>query len=237
MTMDDDTIVFPPVEPAPDKVYRLAEALTSLIPAGQSVLHSLISPPIHNRLEAWISKVETRLVELESKGLINYQELSKRQEFSALVIKTVQAVAVTSQQEKLRGLENFLMNVAMNPNLEEDELYILHNAISEFTPSHIKVLEFYARPILYLQGVKHMFEQKMPPRTKTPQGWELSHVFGYGDMEYWQNIFWMVSAHQVLTNKESRVSPGSISSPPLHGSVTPLGEKLLSIIDSGQQAD
>jgi len=234
MTMDDDTTVFPPVEPDSDKVYRIAEALTSFIPAGQSILHSLISPPIQNRLEAWISTVETRLIELESKGLIDYQALSKRQEFSALVVKTVQAVVVTSQQEKLRLLKNFLLNVAMTPNLEEDELYILHNAITDLTPSHIKVLQFYAKPTRFIQGVNRMLEQIPPHKSSVIQGWELSHVFGHGDIEYWQYIFWTASTHHVVNNIQSEVNPGNIAGPRINGSATRLGLNLLSLIDSDE---
>lgn len=48
---DDSTDVYPVIEPAEDKVYRLAEVVTSLIPTGQAMLHALIAPPIKKRME------------------------------------------------------------------------------------------------------------------------------------------------------------------------------------------
>jgi hypothetical protein len=228
--MDENIVVYPPVEPAADKIYRLAEAVTSLIPVGQTVLHSLISSPIQRRMEAWIANVENRLVGLEAKGLIDYQELLSRPEFSALIMRAIQSAAITSQKEKLLSLENFLMNVALNPNLEEDELYILLNILTEFTPSHLKVLEYYARPRRYIVGIKERPEKVKPPKNQL-QGWELSIVFGHGDIEYWQNIFWLVSGHHLVNNIESRAHPGTKPVRPLYGSATRLGLQLLSLIE------
>ncbi|EHW0642898.1 hypothetical protein K1B32_004474, partial [Vibrio parahaemolyticus] len=147
--MTQFTKVNPDVEPASDKLYRLAEAAVSIVPTGQTVLHSLISPPIHKRMEKWMAEVENKLIELEQASKLSFLELQSDPKFSALFLKAAQAAASTSQPEKLDFLKNFIVNISLQPDISEDELYLLFNIISEFTPSHIRLVQFYSNPNLY----------------------------------------------------------------------------------------
>jgi len=53
---DDNVEVYPAVEPGEDKIYRLAEAAASVIPAGQQMLHSLIASPIQKGWKHGLNK-------------------------------------------------------------------------------------------------------------------------------------------------------------------------------------
>jgi len=232
--MIEDNEVYPLLEPKEDKIYRLAEAVTSIVPAAQVVLHSLITPPVQKRMKLWIEHVENRLEKLESDGLIDFEELLHRESFSALVLRTIQSAAITSQKEKLLSLENFLVNIAKTPNIDEDELYILLGILTEFTPSHIKVLEFYSNPSLYSEKIKHV-PTGSPPNNQA-QGRELAVVFKQGDTEYWQNIFWGTSGRHVVTNHTTTVDKNRYDSRTVCGNVTRLGLKLLSLIEGEHHA-
>ncbi|WP_101757324.1 hypothetical protein [Oceanicoccus sp. KOV_DT_Chl] len=226
--MNKDVDVFPDVEPEGDKVYRLAEAVTSLIPAGQAVLHSLISPPVQKRMEAWVASVEQRLIVLANSDKIDLEQLANKQEFSALVLRSIQTAAITSQNDKLTHLKNFIINVALKSDANEDELYVLLDILNEFTPSHIKVLHFYSKPELYTNKIAKV-PNTSPPNNQA-QGRELSIVFEQGDVEYWQNIFWAVSGRHVVTNHTTSVKANLVQPQTVSGTATHLGLKLLDMV-------
>ena len=235
--MNEKTAVYPDVEPTGDKIYRLAEAAASLLPAGQVLLSSLISPPIQNRMQTWVASVEKRITKLESKGLIDYQSLTASPEFSALLLRSLNATAINSQKEKLSFLENFLVNIALNPKIEEDEVYVLHGILSDSTPSHIKALSFYQNPKKHIVKLKEIYERRNfgYPDKNRKQGWELFHVLGVGDIEYWQNIFSTNCQHNILKPAEMKVDPGCANGFVIHGSMTTLGGKLLSLIENREE--
>lgn len=226
--MNKDVDVFSVVEPAGDKIYRLAEAITSLIPTGQAMLHSLISPPVQKRMELWIASVDERLIELAGSKEIDIEKLANKQEFSALVLRSIQTAAITSQSDKLAYLKNFIINVARNSDAEEDELYVLLNVLNEFTPSHIKVLHFYAKPESYSSKISKV--PTIAPPNNQAQGRELSIVFEHGDAEYWQNIFWAVSGRHMVTNHTSSVRDNIVQDRTVSGAATRLGLKLLNMV-------
>ncbi|WP_299775527.1 hypothetical protein [uncultured Pseudoteredinibacter sp.] len=226
--MKKEVDVYPDLEPEEDKIYRLAEAVTSLIPAGQVMLHSLISPPVQRRMESWIASVEDRLADLASTGDIDLALIKNKEEFSALVLRSIQTASVTSQQEKLNYLENFIVNVARVPEVSEDELYVLLSILNEFTPSHIRVLHFYAHPEEYASKIVNV-PSDAPPNNQA-QGRELAIVFGQGDAEYWQSVFWLVSGHHVVTNHTSPVKAAMPVEKTVSGRATRLGLKLLNMV-------
>jgi len=218
------------IEPVADKLYRLAEVVTSVVPTAQVLLHSLISPPIQKRMEKWMGEVENKLTELESAKDLDFSKLKDDPKFSALFLRSIQAAASTSQAEKLVFLRNFVVNIAMQPNMLEDELYLLFNIIDEFTPSHIRVMQFYSNPNLYSQQLN-----KIPTTASsgnTAQGRELTAVFETNDVEYWQNIFWGTSSRHVVTNiSQSIDNHSALGSVVVSGNITNLGRKLLALVE------
>ncbi|ENO0728363.1 hypothetical protein ACA506_004493 [Vibrio parahaemolyticus] len=228
--MTQFTKVNPDVEPASDKLYRLAEAAVSIVPTGQTVLHSLISPPIHKRMEKWMSEVENKLIELEQASKLSFLELQSDPKFSALFLRAVQTAASTSQPEKLDFLKNFIVNISLQPDISEDELYLLFNIISEFTPSHIRLVQFYSNPNLYSCRLNSIPTEAS--NDNTTQGRELAVVFENGDVEYWQNIFWAASGRHVVTNiSQSVANKSAIGNVVVSGNVTNLGRKLLALVE------
>jgi len=229
---DNDIEVYPAVEPTGDKVYRLVETVTSVVPAGQQMLHSLIAPPIQKRMESWIKKTEEKLKILEENKKIDLNELNSRPEFSALLLRTIQAAAVTSQDEQLANLRNYILNVSLKPDISEDEAFIFLEVIKDLTPSHVRVINFYNSPENYLDKIIELQQGTVKgiikPRGNIPQGQELSHVFGYGEPEYWYNIYNIVEGKHLIVSLDQGIK----GSPDLtvRGQSTEFGRKILSMI-------
>ncbi|MEW9573164.1 hypothetical protein ABQJ54_15510 [Rhodanobacter sp. Si-c] len=225
--------VFPTVEPASDKIYRLTEAVASLVPAGTTLLQSIVTPPIQKRLEKWINKVEERLLFLHQTNRIDLEELSKREDFSAIILRIIHIAAATSQKEQLEYLQNFALNVALKPDIAEDELYIILDIISSYTPSHVKVLKFYHDPKPYFTRIAEI--RKYPKSEQFVQGQELAHAFEQGTPYYWQNVFYLVASKNVITNHKTLLNEAS---PDIYvnGRGTEIGSRVIAMLEDPDRA-
>jgi hypothetical protein len=143
------------------------------------------------------------------------------------VLKSIQAVATTSQAEKLAYLKSFVISLAGEPNLEEDEIHILFGILNEFTPSHIRAVDFYINPEKYSSEISRL--SGAAPRASQAQGGELAQVFG-GEPEYWQSIFSTASGKFVVSALTTSVKCNATLERKISGRGTELGKKLLSLI-------
>jgi hypothetical protein len=139
------TVVNPIIESDKDKIYRTVNTALSFVPAGSNIFQTIFSSPIQDRTDAWMKEVEAKIVELVSRGKIDLDNLSKRPEFSAIFLRIIQEVEISSQREKLQQLGNFAVALASGVHIAEDELYALTDMMKSLTPSHIKALQLYAR--------------------------------------------------------------------------------------------
>ena len=226
--------VFPVVEPESDKVYRLVEAAASLVPAGTTLLQAIITPPIQRRLEKWIDKVEERLLLLHQAGRIELEELSQREDFSALLLRIIHIAAATSQKEQLEFLQNFAINAALKPDVSEDELCIILDVVSNYTPSHVMVLKFYHDPHPYAARIAEI--RKYPTEEQCRQGQELAQAFEQGTPYYWQNVFYLVANKNVITNHKTVLNEAS---PDIyvHGRGTELGMRVVAMLEEPDRAN
>jgi len=143
---DEFTVINPIIEPTEDKVYRVINTTLSAIPTASNIFQAIFTSPIQKRTDIWMEEMQSRLVKLEKLGKLDYAELATRPEFSALLLKVLQEVEITSQADKLNSLSNFVVNLALGVDIEEDELYVLADMLKSLTPTHIKALHLYAMP-------------------------------------------------------------------------------------------
>jgi len=175
------TEIFPNVESEADKAYRIFESGLGLVPAvgstAVSIFKTLVTNPIQLRAEKWIKEVETRILELEERGVLDISLLKNRPEVSAILLRLIQEVEITSQQEKLNFLSNFAVNTTLPKDIEIDEQFILTNMLTALTPSHIKVLELYNTP----QKFHHNFV-KICEKSYIPSSGSLGHILNYNSV-------------------------------------------------------
>jgi hypothetical protein len=141
--------VFPVYESDVDKAYRTGHAISSLLPIGSAIFESIITHPTQKRTKLWMEQVIKKLVQLEEDKQINFNELAERPEFSAVFLRIIQEVEISSQKEKQAHLANFVINTALEHDVDEDLLFILTDSLKTITPSHIQALKLYADPAFF----------------------------------------------------------------------------------------
>ncbi|WP_019026843.1 hypothetical protein [Colwellia piezophila] len=154
---DGFTVINPVLEPTSDKVYRVANTVASIVPAGSNMFQAVFTSPIQKRTDAWMKDVEVRIMELVKQGSTDFETLANRPEFSAILLRLIQEVEVSSQEEKLEFLGNFAVNLALDNTLEADELYMLVDMLKTLTPSHIKALKLYDNPSLFEERLIELY--------------------------------------------------------------------------------
>ena len=142
-------------------------------------------------------------------------------------MKAIQIAAVTSQEDKLRQLQNFVLNISISPQENEDELFIILSIIDELTPSHIKALHFYCYPEMYGNEISRL--PHGAPNMHAVQGGELSHVFG-GNIEFWQNVFSTAELKNLVSPRTTVVRCNAVTTRSVSGKCTSLGVKLLNMV-------
>jgi hypothetical protein len=261
--MDKDnafTIINPVVEPEKDKWYRIGEAISSIVPTGSSIYQSIFTNPVHSRTSLWMKEVENRMLVLEQKGQIDLLSISEQPDFSAIFLRLLQEVEISSQKEKLSQLANFAINLAIGVDIETDELFILTELLRALTPSHIKALDLYMNPHHYDERFReiHSFGVSSTSGGFTHFNYdsayeELSIIFhkkrdesviavpnnpSYSSHTYWNMIHKNLSSHHLITLEQNRHSikiksekfPETEYTILLNCSVTQVGRKLIRLL-------
>lgn len=149
MKNNDFIDVFPVYESDIDKAYRTGHAISSLLPIGSAIFESIITHPTQKRTKQWMEQVMKKLIQLEEHKHINFNELAERPEFSAVFLRIIQEVEITSQKEKQAHLANFVINTALDSDIDEDLLFILTDSLKTITPSHIQAIKLYSDPATF----------------------------------------------------------------------------------------
>ncbi|MBA6337386.1 hypothetical protein H4J57_09250 [Colwellia sp. BRX8-7] len=213
------TIINPVVEPTIDKLYRVGEAISSIVPTGTSIYQSIFTNPVQSRTSLWMKEVEKRIRVLDNKGEIDLLAISERPEFSAIFLRLLQEVEVSSQEEKLSQLANFAINLALGVDVEVDELYILTEVLKSLTPSHIKALDLYMNPDRYDERFREIHSFASFTHLNCDSAYEeLSIIFhkdrnepvmavpnnpAYSSHGYWSMIHKNLSGHHLITLEEN----------------------------------
>lgn len=261
------TDVYPDLQPTTDKVYSLGEAASSLIPTGSSIYKAIFTDPIQNRTNTWMKEVEQRLLLLQSNKKISISDLATRPEFSALLLKIIQEVEITSQSEKLNALSNFAVNLALSPDIEIDEIYIFSEILKTLTPSHIAALHLYASPSKFNDRFKEIHQFSITENSggfvsfnEDTAKMELAKIFcsdpsynvtfgSYIELdeqintEYWSLIHMQLSGFNLLILKDNNHSLPLFDDPNLRYTIylkcraTKLALKLLQLISNPIEVD
>ncbi len=91
--------------------------------------------------------LETRLCELENHVAgFRFEELGQNEQFVSATLQATQAALRTHQAEKLAALRNAVLNVAVSKAPSVDLQTIFLNLVDSFTPTHLKMLQFFQHP-------------------------------------------------------------------------------------------
>lgn len=107
------------------------------------VVSLVLTPTVQRRRDEWLKELADDLDRLKAK--VEGFKVENLVENEAFVSATIQATLIaigTHQQEKRAMLRNALVNIAVGKSPDEDMQHIFLRLIDEFTPSHVKILNF-----------------------------------------------------------------------------------------------
>ena len=123
--------------------------------AAKELFNAVIAPPLAKRQAEWMESIAQRLTELEKQVEgFKIENLLDNENFISTVFFATTLNIRTHQEEKIRALENAVLNSALSINIEEDLQHIFLNFIDELTPTHLIVLKYFESPKAWLENKK-----------------------------------------------------------------------------------
>lgn len=128
-----------------DAAYAGRKALVSMVPfvgGAASELLTLLSTPLAQRRDGWLTDLERRLRELEDHVAgFRFEGLSQDKEFVSATLTATQAALKTTQEEKLRALQNAVLSAAVGRIPDEERQSAFLSLIDRFQPAHLRILQ------------------------------------------------------------------------------------------------
>lgn len=135
-----------PKENAADKFLVGTKAFVKMLPAGSLVAYlidQIVKPQINERFKEWMEAVSILLNENTSE----IDLLKNNQRFITNFIHATQIAGRTHQKDKLKALQNAIVNSIPNPSYSESlQVHFLH-LVDRFTEWHLKVLRIFMTQI------------------------------------------------------------------------------------------
>lgn len=120
------------------------KGLVSLIPGVGSLASELLgvlSSPVAQRRDDWLSDLARRLHDLEGRvDGFRFDDLGQNAQFVSAMSQATLAALRTHQAEKLAALQNAVVNIAIAKAPSEDLQLIFLNLVDIFTPLHLQIL-------------------------------------------------------------------------------------------------
>jgi len=130
--------------------YQLISIGLTLIPYGSpiaSLFTAVIVPPSQKRSEKLLSTLAEDLTKLKEEFDYKFENLSEKPMFVTALMQGLQIAIRNHQDEKIDALKNAILNSALKNSPEDDLQLIFLNYIDTFTVLHIKLLEFFNKPL------------------------------------------------------------------------------------------
>ncbi len=142
----------PPTDPLnrgpADELHLVLRGAISAVPVVGGPLvelfNRIIAEPVQKRRDVVFHSILERLHDLETKHLLDVEQLAKRPEFHACLLRGIQAALREIETDKIKIIEDAVINTALDPNLEPTIRAMMFNALERVTTEHIKLLRMVA---------------------------------------------------------------------------------------------
>jgi hypothetical protein len=136
---------------AGDYVHATVGATLGSVPGAgtalQTVFTTLVSTPLDRRRDAWMNSVNSRLLELEKRAVVNVQALSENEGFVSLLMRASDAALRTHDETKLDALRNAVVNSASAPEEPDDRELQFVRFVDELSGWHLRILAYLHNPV------------------------------------------------------------------------------------------
>jgi hypothetical protein len=119
----------------------------SIVPLPISdFLDRFLPSSLAKRQQEWQQRVAEGLIALQEQLHIMPETLTKNPVFTTALIEATWIAMRHHQEEQLEYLRNMVLNSALPDSPHDSVQKIFFRMVSNFTPSHIKLLEFFSKP-------------------------------------------------------------------------------------------
>ena len=146
--MPDDMRPLLPDQATPsDYLHAVVKGGLSAIPyvggTASELFALVLAPPLAERRDIWLQQLAEDFDALQRKiNGFTVESLAANPEFVSATLKASQAALKTHRREKLDALRNAVVNVAAGKAPNEDKQAIFLNLVDQFTPLHLRFLQF-----------------------------------------------------------------------------------------------
>ncbi len=145
MTTDAD-----PLEPPDNNGEHLgrvvARAAVAAVPflggAALELYDGALREPLARRTAEWMQTVADKLREHE----VRFTELGERADFITAMVQCARSAQGTHNEDKLTALRNAVVNVALNPDLADEETAYFLSLVDQLAPSEMRLLVYLSDP-------------------------------------------------------------------------------------------
>ncbi len=159
--MDDDDmdLTILPTNRTGEVALGIGKSLISLIPivggSAAELLGLALSPVVEWRRDAFLDELGRRILRLEeARGklvALSGEVEEQRQSFATTALHATQIALRTHQREKLRALQNAVLNAAVGSAPSDDLQLVFLSLIDQFSSWHLRLLEFLDEPAAWMQ--------------------------------------------------------------------------------------
>ena len=145
---------------------KLARSALGAAPGG-SLITEWWRTPMERRKDKWLERFEALILKLEESHGILPEELFERDDFLDVFVEASASVVRTSDERKIKAIENFICNVALEPDIDDAIDSICLRLLSVLSGSHLFILQqMHEKPTYDINGF-------LPNYAKEPERWEL----------------------------------------------------------------
>lgn len=227
----DAQLIDPDVEPAGEKVSRVARAMAGAIPvvggAAVEIFNSMFEGPLSKRRTEWMVEVTSVLNELMEAGVVTEYGLQDNEAFISTVAQTCNMALRNHESVKLEALRNAVKNSALPSCPSDDYRQLFLNFVDACTVTHIKLLHLFHDPRAWIakQG------------REVPQNWYMGGLtqvieFSLPELDKQGALYtpiWKDLYQRGLVTTDSLGTTMGVDSM-LAGRATPLGSKLIEFL-------
>jgi len=190
----------------------------------------VVAPPLERRRVEWMNAVAERLMELEKKVEgFKIENLKDNEVFITVVTQATVTAMRNHQKEKIEALENAVVNSALGIDIEENLQLMFLNMIDSFTPLHLKILEYFDNPKVFLESRRIRFDTSVGSPS---HGLEAAFQELRGRRDIYDAIIQDLSNRGLLDADKSTIHTGMTSPGILARRTSDLGHKFLRYIAS-----
>lgn len=132
----------------------LTKAAQSLIPPVDLAAHfyaDVIKPKLATRGYAFLQLCLDEIFAVEAERIAAVEAVIESPEFAAFAYQAAEQASLTQSEEKLKALRNAVINLAIGSDPGEDRRLIFLRAVSELTPTHLRMLRILQDPCGFVE--------------------------------------------------------------------------------------